>query len=46
MRTAFLFYDLEFREALVIMFKNKYSSFITKLEFFLFWMELLVTKGY
>ena len=26
-----LFYDLEFIEALVIMFKNKYSSFIVEL---------------
>ena len=41
-----LFYDLEFTEALVIMFKNKYSSFIVELaKQFLFYMELLVTRG-
>ena len=29
------------------MFKNKYSNFIVELaKQFLFWMELLVTKGY
>ena len=48
-------YDLEFTEALVIMSKNKYSSFIVELaqQFFVYssktsavtWMELLVTKG-
>ena len=46
LRTIFLIHDLTFTEALVIMFKNKYSSFIIELEKqFLFWMDLLVTKG-